>query len=76
MLRHALIVIGAGIVVGVAGAQVLNRLIASQLYEVGPADPRALGMVAFTIAAVALLACLGPTRRATRVDPMVALREE
>ena len=76
MLRHALIVIGAGIVGGVAGAQILNRLIASQLYEVGPADPRALGLAALTIASVALLACVAPTCRATHVDPMVALRDE
>ena len=75
MLRHAMIIIGAGIVVGVAGSQALNRMIANQLYEVGPANPVVLGLAALTIGTVALIACLAPTRRATRVDAMVALRE-
>jgi len=76
MLKDAVIVVGAGIAIGAVGTQLLNRLLASQLYEVQPADPRVLGLAAFLIATVALIACLAPTRRATRVDPMVALREE
>jgi len=76
MFRQALIVIGIGLALGVVGALLSARFLASQLYEVQPADPLVLGIVAIIIAAVALLACLVPTRRATRVDPMVALRSE
>jgi len=76
MFRQAAIVIGIGLALGLAGALLSTRFLASQLYEVQPADPVVLGLVAAVIAAVALLACLVPTRRATRVDPMVALRSE
>jgi ABC-type antimicrobial peptide transport system permease subunit len=50
--------------------------VASQLYGVQPADPRVLIGAALVIALVGLLACFVPTRRATHVDPLVALREE
>jgi len=76
MLKDAVIVIGVGIAIGALGAQFLNRLLASQLYGVQPADPRVLAIAGLLIASVALVACLAPTRRATHVDPMVALREE
>jgi len=76
MLRDAVLVIGAGIAVGAVGTLFLNRLLANQLYEIEVADPRVLASAALMIATVAFLAGLAPTRRATRVDPMVALREE
>jgi len=76
MFRQAAVVIGIGLALGLAGALLSTRFLASQLYEVQPADPLVLGLVAAVIALVALLACLVPTRRATRVDPMVALRSE
>jgi predicted permease len=76
MLLRAVAIVGIGVVAGAAVALSLNRLIAGQLYEVRPSDPRVLGIAAIAIIAVALLACLVPTRRATRVDPMVALRED
>ena len=66
----------AGLVVGVGGALGLTRLASSLLFEVKPTDPVTFGVVAGMITLVALLACVVPARRATRVDPMVALREE
>jgi putative ABC transport system permease protein len=65
-----------GIVVGIAAALALARLIASLLYGVRPSDPLTLVTVAFLLTAVATAASLLPARRATRVDPMIALRCE
>ena len=65
-----------GIVVGIAGAFALSRLITSLLYGVSPADPLTFVTVAGVIGVVALAACIVPTRRATRVDPLTAIRAE
>lgn len=65
-----------GIVIGVAGAFALTRLMTSLLFEVTPTDPSTFTVVAITLAIVAVAACLIPARRAMRVDPMVALRYE
>jgi len=66
----------AGIAVGLTGAFLLTRLMSSELYGVSPLDPLTYFGVALVMAAVTLLACYVPTRRAMRVDPLVALRYE
>ncbi|HEX8149356.1 MAG TPA: ABC transporter permease [Pyrinomonadaceae bacterium] len=76
VLGHGLLLALGGIAVGAAGALALTRLLSGLLFGVSAADPAVYGLVALLLAAVALLACLVPARRATKVDPMVALRYE
>jgi putative ABC transport system permease protein len=65
-----------GTVIGLAGALALTRLIRSMLFEVSTTDPLTFGLVAGLLGIVALLACYIPARRATKVDPLAALRYE
>jgi putative ABC transport system permease protein len=69
-----LAVIGA--VIGVAGALALSNVVATMLFEVTPFDPASYSATAVVLLTVAMLACYVPARRAMRVDPIVALRQE
>jgi putative ABC transport system permease protein len=76
VMAHGLKLTCVGLVAGLAGALVLTRLMETLLFGVRPSDPATLAGVAALIMAVAAAACLIPAVRATRVDPMVALRDE
>jgi putative ABC transport system permease protein len=76
VLRQGLLLTAAGVVVGVAGAFALTRTIQSLLFEVSPTDPVVFTAIPLLLVFVSLLACYTPARRATKVDPLVALRDE
>jgi putative ABC transport system permease protein len=76
VLRRALMLMGAGLVIGTIGALAVTRAMASLLFEVRTTDVATFVGATATLAAVALVASLVPAWRATRVDPMVALRAE
>ena len=75
-LRHALLLAGIGIVAGFAGWVALTRSMSSLLYGVSPLDTLTFALVPVLLLAAALAASYLPARRATRVDPMEALRAE
>jgi predicted permease len=75
VLSQGLRTAGLGIALGLAGSLALTRYLESQLFGVTGRDPAVFAGVAIVLLAVALAACYVPARRATRVDPMVALRE-
>ena len=76
VLREGLLMTGAGMAIGLVAAVVLSRFMASVLYEVKPGDPLTYVVVAAVLLAVAVVATLVPARRATAVDPLVALRSD
>ena len=76
VLKQGITIATIGIVAGVAGALALSRLTQTLLYGVDPADPLTFGTVIGVIALVATAACLIPMRRATRVDPLTAIRAD
>jgi putative ABC transport system permease protein len=75
VMRQGIALVGAGIGLGLLGALLLGRALSSLLYGLSPADPVSLGGAAAVLLAVAALACYLPAREASRVDPLVALRE-
>jgi putative ABC transport system permease protein len=76
VLEKGLTLIAVGLAIGVAGALALTRALASLLYGVTPTDPVTFVVVSLLLTAVGLLACYIPARRATKIDPMMALRYE
>jgi predicted permease len=76
VLRQGLVYVALGLALGLAGAFAATRLLRSLLFEVKPTDPATYAAVAGLLAAVALAASYLPARRATRVDPVTALRQE
>jgi putative ABC transport system permease protein len=76
VLSQGMLLVASGLILGLLGAAGAGRGLQSVLYGVGGSDAPALSLALFTLAIVALIACWLPARRATRVDPMVALRTE
>jgi putative ABC transport system permease protein len=76
VLKRGLIITGIGLAIGAGGAFALMRYLASVLYEVSPTDPMTFTAAASLLGAVALFACHIPARRATKIDPLVAIRYE
>lgn len=76
VLREGSIVVAAGVALGLAGALASSRLLQTLLFEIRPGDPLTFALVSSLLGAVGLAACYLPARRATRVDPLVALRVE
>ncbi len=76
VLAHGGKLVGLGLLLGLVAALAGGRLLESMLYKTSPRDPLTLGAITLLLAAAAALACLLPARRATKVDPMIALRAE
>jgi len=76
VIRQGMLPVVAGLAVGIVAALALGNILSSLLYEVSARDPMVFGGVTLLLLIVSLLACYLPSRRATRIDPIEALRYE
>jgi putative ABC transport system permease protein len=76
VLGEGAVMVACGVVAGLIGSVILTRFLQTLLFEIKPTDPITFGVLTALLASVALLACLIPARRASRVDPLMALRHE
>jgi ABC-type antimicrobial peptide transport system permease subunit len=76
VMRQGMALAVLGVAIGVLGSLFLTLLIKDQLFQIPPRDPGTFALVALTLTAVAILATMVPALRATRVDPVKALRNE
>ena len=76
ILKQGVVMIGLGVFIGSVAAVVLMRLMSHLLYGISATDPLTFIVIGLLLTFVALVACLIPARRATRVDPVIALRSE
>jgi putative ABC transport system permease protein len=76
VLRQGLTLVAGGLAIGLLGALALSRVLSAYLYQTTPYDPVVLVLVVAAFLTAGVIACLGPARRATKVDPLIALRAE
>jgi ABC-type antimicrobial peptide transport system permease subunit len=75
ILRQGMLLVGIGVAIGIAASVLVGRALSTLLFNVSPLDPISLTAASVVLMLVALAACYLPARRASRVDPLVALRD-
>jgi len=76
VLKDAAVLVSIGLAIGLAGSLAVAQTLTSMLFGISPRDPWRLGAAAIALAAAAAIGSLLPARRASRLDPMIALRDE